>query len=170
MKHPLRHIQPSKSFDLYSPSDLFEKLEWDMVQLSKLTAGHKKESIYQAINCFWTSWHLVDWVYESREARLSAEFHSVNDYRKDVQKRCREMTICRHIADGSKHRLLDFGLDDSIAATSLTIRFEDGLKHLALILEGDKPRLALDVLGEVRRFWLAEFELRGLSIQSGTET
>jgi hypothetical protein len=167
-RDPLRHIQPSKSFDLYSPSDLFEKLEWDMKQLSMLTAARKKAAVYQAINCFWTSWHLVDWLYECREAQLAHQFSSVGDYRRDVQQRSRAMTICRQIADGSKHRLLDFGRDDSIAATSLSIRFEDGLKHLALILEGDEPRVALDVLEEARRFWIAEFGLRGIPIPADT--
>ena len=67
---------------------------------------------WRAFNCAVTAWHIADWLW--RDLRADGRDVGKKQFQNAAQERCRELKLCRHIANASKHRGLDWGSDPGI--------------------------------------------------------
>lgn len=120
---PIPEYRRTKTFNLYSPSDLYRKLLFDIDRLRSATST--KPSVYAALDCAIASWHLVDWVLQTvtpeHYKRLCGLEHPSIAPKKPREKRpnpTRSFVVkqmgrlpkldhCQQIANAVKHRELD---------------------------------------------------------------
>ncbi|MDX0320356.1 hypothetical protein GOC38_22455 [Sinorhizobium meliloti] len=117
-----------KTFDLQGPSDLLEKLRYDIMRLKR--ARSSSELRYAAFDCAIGAWHMVDWllaaISPSRQGYLtrtgtkirSQGFITLNE---DRLPGIRE---CQAVANSGKHRILTIMPDDPSLSARTTVRFD----------------------------------------------
>jgi hypothetical protein len=111
---------PPEVFVLATPDHVLGKLYWEYYSFKKSLTdksrpiGHTHAPSYHAFNFSVTAWHLADWVWEDlgdeRRAYIAERFNREITRKSDLQRilagNCRELHICRQIANGSKHKKL----------------------------------------------------------------
>ena len=118
--------QPNNEFVIAEPSHMLAKFEWELDTFVKTMMGQRKKpdamtfAGYQAFNCAVTAWHLADWAWayanEDTKRAIAAKFgcqlkkkdrENLNSFFEAVCRESRDLHICRHIANSSKHLKLD---------------------------------------------------------------
>ena len=123
---------PKQVFHLATPAHMLAKLGWEIRQFKSLLISAPSELwgavhlSYGAFNTAVTAWHCGDWAWRSAGAgksELADRFGfrlNKNDRRnldalyKAITAECRELHICRDIANGSKHMGAD-GADPDVS-------------------------------------------------------
>jgi hypothetical protein len=103
---------PTKTFDLRTPTDLYEKLIFDIERLR--AARSSVEARYAAVDCSVTSLHLADWVLhavsDERHKELSGQIrnhkHAVAGFAKLQAAKLPDLEYCYPIGNSVKHREL----------------------------------------------------------------
>jgi hypothetical protein len=109
---------------------MLTKLGWEIAGLrSALSAPIKEgaEPAYHAFNCAVTAWHMSDWVWRSATAEDRAELlsklaapatgkGSFAAFTGELVKQHRVLHICRQIATGSKHKIIERDPDPDVRA------------------------------------------------------
>jgi hypothetical protein len=158
---------PDKVFGLSMPDDMLMKLDWEIAGLRRalfepIETGAKPA--YHAFNCAVTAWHMTDWVWQSATVEDRAFLLSklavpatgksqtdFNAFTRAVMKRHRALHICRQIAIGSKHKIVERSPDPDVGAKEH--RHEGGPSSL-LIRDGEVWRPALEVFEEAAQAWV----------------
>jgi hypothetical protein len=113
-----------KRLGLDSPTDLLEKLRWEIVQLG-LPVSEEAVASYRAFNCAVTAWSISDWVWNavSEDLRKQLRAESPKPEASDAEcfasllrKQSRELAICQQLANGSKHFILDRYNDKTVSS------------------------------------------------------
>ncbi|MGO9328685.1 MAG: hypothetical protein ACLQJ0_11290, partial [Steroidobacteraceae bacterium] len=112
-------------FVLSTPAHMLAKLNWEIAQFKRTISRQDQLGAilfagYQAFNCAVTAWHCADWTWAYADVHLKrtlAERFSLTLKSSDVTNRkaflnavsadSREIEICRHIANSSKHLKLN---------------------------------------------------------------
>lgn len=106
----------TKTFDLRTPTDLYEKLLYDIERLR--SARGTVESKYAAFDCAVDAWHLVDWTLhsldEDRHEQLSgrnrpgppkkSNLTAEASFAATQADRLPALKFCRMLANSAKHR------------------------------------------------------------------
>jgi len=164
-----------KVFDLRSPTQLLAKLEWETQQVKELLATEDPKAVFAAFNAAATAWHITDWIrtYSRVHPRETLNIDH-KAYRGDAISRCPNLEICRQIAVGWKHRIVEQRNDPDVGATMMVqifLKMKDGkvdmnarparTKIVPQILSG-RSAINLDVLfDDVLRFWRNELKRLG---------
>jgi hypothetical protein len=160
---------------------MLTKLWWEIHQLRKSLAAqpyegdHLHAPAYHAFNCAVTAWHLADWVWQSTDAHghayilsklkvTATEKKNFGLFTRELMNRYRVFHICRQLATGSKHKIVEVHPDPDVSAeerwdadhwragspvgaplVAYSIRLS--------IRDGDVSRPALDVFEEAAETW-----------------
>lgn len=121
--------EPPKASELHNviamddPQQLLAKLLWEIQQLTlAMSVWEDNEqfpkAVFIAFNAVVTAWHITDWVWESGTKRRKAIAKRYNfnyaetdtglrrgleKFQEAVVKECRDLYLCREIANASKH-------------------------------------------------------------------
>ena len=125
---------PDHVFALATPDHLLMKLWWEIEQLRQSLSVQSDDTAdlhapaYHAFNCAVTAWHMVDWVWQSTDAsgraailsRLglvpSAPKKDFSAFNRELMKRYRPLHLCRQVATGSKHKIVENYPDPNVTA------------------------------------------------------
>ena len=111
-------LMVSFSTGLKSPGDMLSKLKRELNRLADASAKHL-DVVDHGINGAWTAWHITDWVWKAKfewdvAARKSLESGHVDlpsgdraRFNECLARECPELALCRDVANGIKHFLLD---------------------------------------------------------------
>jgi hypothetical protein len=162
-----------KVFDLRSPTQLLEKLEWETQQVKDLLENEDPKAVFAAFNAAAAAWHITDWIRTYSRVHPFAKKLAIDHktYREDAITRCPNLAICRQISVGWKHRIVDQHNNPDLMASMMIqifVKTKDGridmndrparTKLVPQILTGDGS-LNLDTLfDDVLRFWRGELE------------
>lgn len=123
-------------FELRSPPDLFQKLQWEYEGLRETPTDQ-----YRAFNLFVTAEHLLDW---------QSPGDANKERRKEARARSVLLRVCTHVANGAKHFKVTYGRHDSVKGTQVSAAvFQPGAfpadafqtkKWLVIELDGDAAR------------------------------
>jgi hypothetical protein len=164
-----------KVFDLRSPTQLLAKLEWETQLVKDMLAVEDPKTVFAAFNAAATAWHITDWIHTYSRVHPSETLNIDHKaYRGDAISRCPNLEICRQIAVGWKHRIVEQRNDPDISATMMIqifLKTKDGkvdmnarparTKIVPQILSG-RSAINLDVLfNDVLQFWRAELDRLG---------
>jgi hypothetical protein len=118
--------QPDNVFVISEPSHMLAKFDWELDAFTETMFFQRKKpdamtfAGYQAFNCAVTAWHLADWAWayadEEKKKAIAARFgfkskgkdrENLNLFYEALCRDSRDLHICRHIANSSKHLKLD---------------------------------------------------------------
>jgi hypothetical protein len=146
-----------QTFAVEDAKDMVEKLWWEIESFrDEVNLEHK---LWRAFNCAVTAWHITDWLWnevcgDAGVSRDLAQFQTA------VQDRCREVRLCRHIANASKHGGVDRGYDPEIEviveAKDEPVPFEEvgHSQHWEIIISDHGSKTdALVLFYRVYQFW-----------------
>ena len=133
---PILPEPPDKVFGLATPQHMLMKLGWEIAGLrSALSVPIKPgaEPAYHAFNCAVTAWHMTDWIWQSATAddrvevlsKLAAPATGKSNFGAFTQaltQRHRVLHICRQIATGSKHKIVERHPDADVGAKQTVAR------------------------------------------------
>ncbi len=113
-----------KSFGLRDSRDMLEKLRWELSSLFCRQPYDVTACKYHAFNCAVTAWHITDWVWhditpdvkERLGQKIQKSLKRCKDFQNYVCKACPSVNLCRQIANGSKHCLLERNPNPNISA------------------------------------------------------
>ncbi len=154
---------------------MLAKLSWEIAQFER-TMSRQQDQLgailfagYQAFNCAVTAWHCADWSWEYADDdmkkgiadRFTFELKKRNKPNREaffdaVCAECREIEICRHIANSSKHLKLDPSRDQgfrALAAYAASPSQPERLVFELLIIDREQPRRALEVFSQALKYW-----------------
>lgn len=106
------------STGLESTEDMLSKVKRELNRLADASAKHT-DVVDHGVNCAWTAWHITDWVWKVKfeqdaVARKSLESGHTNlpsgdrdRFKECLARECTGLALCRDIANGIKHFLLD---------------------------------------------------------------
>jgi hypothetical protein len=187
---------PDTVFVLATSQHMMMKLSWEIAALEEALASddlHRMhDRAYIAYNSAVTAWHLTDWVWSEASPELRrnmlSKFKAIGSQKRHFQmalaKDCRELQICRQIANGSKHKVLETP-DPTVRADvewhierarAGVFRPGDPLVkygYQLFVIDQSTRRPALDVFHEVERYWrglLASLGLMEDEFITGEET
>jgi hypothetical protein len=120
-------------FALATPGDVLSKLWWEIDQLRKSLSTQSDDGAhapaYHAFNCAITAWHMADWIWQIAAAQdriyLLSEFalsptgenqRDFSLFTRALMARYRVLHICRQLATGSKHKLVERHPDPDVLA------------------------------------------------------
>lgn len=152
-----------KTFSLRGPRDLLRKLEWDIGQL-QATLSHTVAYHYQAINCAITAWQMCDWVYVELDEQARLMFPTERRFRDYIKQRSQWLTICRELADASKHRRLKDGPAQDIGTLSVDVFVTTSGELIVqmLVSDGSAVYSAEQVMHHAYDFWSEYLDELGL--------
>ena len=115
------NIEPRFSFGITTPGDMLGKLKRELSRVAD-SSFMPDDLIDHGINCAFTAWHLVDWVWRFRFADDQAAQDALVSLGSDLRRRtlskgpgapawfkefvtqeCPALALCQDIANGSKH-------------------------------------------------------------------
>jgi hypothetical protein len=145
---------------------MFAKLRWENDQVKSMLAAEDPQVIFAAFNAAATAWHLIDWVVTFSKIYPDTRRPKIETgrYRKDAISRCPELSACRQLSVGWKHRVVRDRNDPTVQALHVVDFYEresDGKlfssqQHRPVIYVGTQPT-SLDVIFEaVTLFWSDE--------------
>lgn len=160
-----------KVFDLSSPMQMLAKLQWENDQVKSMLEAESPNVVFAAFNAAASAWHLIDWVktFSRVHPNLPRPNIDVAVYRNDAISRCPELSVCRQLSVGWKHRVIDNHNNPHVQALHVIdffVETENGFpkysaspprirRRPALYCEGQA--VSLDVFFErVTQFWSAE--------------
>jgi hypothetical protein len=162
-----------KVFDLHSPTEMLKKLRWEQGQIEAMLAVEDPNVIFAAFNAAATAWHMIDWIktYSRIHPNMGLPCIDTKTYRDSVIARCPELSICRQISVGWKHRIVDQFNNPGVQALhviDIYMKFENGLpvpgarpaysQRRPAIYSGTQS-IALDSFFRiVTEFWIEELE------------
>jgi hypothetical protein len=157
------------------------KLRWEIDQLRKSLSAqtdqdaHLHAPAYHAFNCAVTAWHLADWVWQSIDAeghafilsKLAVAPTGKKDFglfTRELMRRHRALHICRQLATGSKHKIVEMHPDPAVRAErawdSEPMRVGSGVGSRLVsysirlsIRDGEESRPALEVFDDAAQTW-----------------
>ena len=178
---PIPPDPPDKVFALAMPHHMLMKLRWEIAGLRSAlsepieTSAELHAPAYHAFNCAVTAWHMTDWIWQSATAEDRAELlsklaitatgKSQNDFSaftRALMKSHRVLHICRQIAIGSKHKIVERHPDPDVRAEEHwhvgRLRSRSGVSSAnysisLLIRDGEVLRPALEVFEEAAQTW-----------------
>jgi hypothetical protein len=145
-----------KTFELHDSRDMLEKLQWELDNLFLRQRHDIKVCQYHAFNCAVTAWHVTDWLWHdmSSALRSALQLNRFEDFQAYVCKACPALNLCRQIANGSKHCLVERKPDPTISAV---ISDGEGNDYgNPVIVEGDIRHMADEVFYKAL-FWFKVF-------------
>jgi hypothetical protein len=170
--------RPENVFVMSQPADMLAKLSWENAQFQKIMSSQHYQpgamifAGYQAFNCALTAWHCADWAwgYADEEAKQHlARRYSLPLKKSDRTNReaffdavcaeSRDLEICRHIANSSKHLKLDRSDDRGFRALAAdTVYRSSPDKKLIdifelLVIDRDQPVRLADVFSRALAYW-----------------
>jgi hypothetical protein len=138
---------------------MLRKLEWE-------THEFQQPDIYatfRAFNVAVTAWHLADWVWRELPP---ASRSRIGSSKKDFERFCPDLSLCRLIANGSKHgdrgrRHFNVGTSTKALADVLRSRCGEAVcgRPIATwtwrltISDGEQEHAAAEVFARVLMFW-----------------
>ncbi len=165
-------------FVMSRPADMLAKLSWENAQFKMIMEGQHSQpgSIifagYQAFNCAVTAWHCADWAWgyadEEAKRRLAQRYSfslKISDRKNreaffdGVCAESRDLEICRHIANSSKHLKLDRPDDRGFRAlaANAVYRAPPGTELIdifeLLVIDRDQPVRLGDVFSRALAYW-----------------
>lgn len=174
-----------KTFGIKNSRDLLRKLQWDITQIEKIPKSRTTEIAYGAFNAFLTGWHLHEWVWrdmsDEQRKSLQEQWHcdqklmSVGDFGSVLRKRVFPLDICREVATASKHAEVLRNPNPLVGASvqkghgvalsrdgGVLLHPNGGLLLVPtaklIVKHGDDVYDAIEVLRNVREFWLGFVE------------
>lgn len=168
-----------KVFDLSSPMQMLAKLQWENEQIKSMLANNDPKVIFAAFNAAATAWHLIEWV--NTFARIYPHKPKLNidtkTYREDAVSRCPELSICRQLSVGWKHRVVGQRNNPDVQAlhvVDIYVKTKDGIpvdgarltysRQRPAIYNGTKS-IDLDAFFEhVTQFWSMELDRLNFSL------
>jgi hypothetical protein len=162
---------PQAVFSLATPHHMLIKFSWEIRQL-KISLEKPSDNPFEvnvpsfiAFNCAVTGWHLADWTWNATDEPLrksladhfkfdlkSANRNNLSTFYDRLSADCREIYICRMIANGSKHMKLDRS-DPSIAA-KVERRPCDGVDYGLTVVDNDETIPAQEVFEGAFKYWV----------------
>jgi hypothetical protein len=185
---------PSQVFMLATPEHMLTKLHWELHTLRKALSekpehlGHTHAPSYCAFNCAVTVWHLADWTWKTSSPEQRSHIlaclgveggGSLAKFQTTLMNKIRELHICRQVATGSKHVIVERYPDPNIQAE---MRWEGEFARVGEMRAGDPlavyryrlvvsdkgvERAALDVFEEAFKSWQRFLKQWGM-IEGGT--
>jgi hypothetical protein len=174
-------LPPDKVFALAGPGHMLTKLWWEIDQLrrsfSTQSGAVDHAPAYHAFNCAVTAWHMADWIWQSGGAQdrtyLLSKFtiaptgknrRDFGLFTRALMERHRVLHICRQLATGSKHKIVEMHPDPSVTAEEhwdsdpMRAGSRVGARLVAYsirlsIRDGDRSRPALEVFKEAAQTW-----------------
>ncbi len=121
---------PTKTFGLTEPIDLYRKLLFDIERLQAATATRDVQ--YAAFDCAVDANHLVDWVLhavdDAAHLRLTGKAKGkhgvVQGFGEANKDRLPDLEMCRQIANSVKHVVVTIGPIMDYMSTGSTVKFE----------------------------------------------
>jgi len=115
-----------KAFGLYDYRDMLKKLNWELKNLFLRQRSDISACAYHSFNCAVTAWHVTDWLWhdlsslskieiKAKEKRIKF-WKTCQEFQRYVRDNCPALRLCHQIATGSKHCLMTYNPDPSIAA------------------------------------------------------
>jgi hypothetical protein len=128
-----------KVFDLSSPMQMLAKLQCENEQIKSMLATDDPKVIFAAFNAAATAWHLIEWVVTfarvyPQKTKLDID---AKTYREDAVSRCPELSICRQLSVGWKHRIVELKNNPDVQAlyvVRIYIKMKNGIP-----VEGARP-------------------------------
>lgn len=170
--------RPENVFVMSRPADMLAKLSWENAQFQKIMRRQQSQpgsmifAGYQAFNCAVTAWHCADWAwgYADDEAkRRLAKRYSFSLKSSDRKNReaffnavcaaSRDLEICRHIANSSKHLKLDRPDDRGFRAlaANAVYRASPDAELIdifeLLVIDHDQPVRLADIFSRALEYW-----------------
>jgi hypothetical protein len=170
---------PEKVFALAMPDDMLRKLGWEIAGLRRAlsasieTGAEPHAPAYHAFNCAVTAWHMTDWVWQSGSSvdrgyllsklAVPATSKDFGAFTRALMDQHRVLHICRQIAVGSKHKIIERRPDPDVGAEEHRdiepalggtpgIPFSHYSIRL-LIRDGKVLRPALEIFEEAEQTW-----------------
>jgi hypothetical protein len=175
-----RPSPPSQVFMLATPEHMLAKLHWELHTLRKALSEkpehlvHMHAPSYCAFNCAVTVWHLGDWTWHISSAEQRSHIlaclgveggGNLTKFQNALRDKSRALHICRQLATGSKHVIVEKYPDPDVRAE---MRWESQFAYLGRMRTGDPlavhhyrlvvadrgvERPALDVFEEAFESW-----------------
>jgi hypothetical protein len=162
----------NKRFDLNTPRDLLQKLAWEIEQQSKSHFSSPEEEAYRAWNCAVTAWQISDWVWQAlddagrelvRSKSPKPKAEGATPLQTLVMAECREIAICRQLATGSKHFVIDRHDDPEVSSRRepgfhvLWNEKDESFLHVPgimhFIYDGEKPYAPIALFRRAYEYW-----------------
>jgi hypothetical protein len=93
-----------QTFAVEDARDLANKLWWEIEAFRKEECLDHK--LWRAFNCAVTAWHITDWLWKER-CTDGQNVGKLRQFQKAIQDQCKELRLCKHIANASKHGGVD---------------------------------------------------------------
>jgi hypothetical protein len=169
--------QPDNVFVISEPSHMLAKFDWELETFSETMFSQRKnpDSItfagYQAFNCAVTAWHLADWAWayadEKKKGEIATRFkfrlkgkprENLNLFYEALCRDSRDLHICRHIANSSKHLKIDKpdgGFQAEIGHGEIPSGPNGELERVfgLLIIDSGKTILLDRIFGRAQKYW-----------------
>jgi hypothetical protein len=164
-------------FVLSKPSEVLEKLRWEIEGFGQTVSNQmgKPEAYncagYQAFNCAVTAWHLADWTWAYADTALKQDLakrfgfklkqkdrNNRNQFLVAVAAASRDLHICRHIANSSKHLKLDNEDERGFHLKIGEAKFsDDDVRFGLLVIDKGKTILIERIFGRALEYWKVLF-------------
>jgi hypothetical protein len=149
-----------QTFAIENAEEMTEKLWWEIEAFrEEQTLEHK---LWRAFNCAVTACHVTDWLWKER-AEQGREVGRLGQFQSAIEDRCRELRLCRHICNASKHAGVDRDYDPSIEvivrANDLPVAPDEveQSRHWEIVIsDHGSERNALMVFYGAYGFWVRE--------------
>lgn len=166
-----------KTFAIHTAGHMLGKLAWEIANLERASQGDDPFDVrYMAFNCAITAWHISDWAWEEIDAavkrdlsaRAGGRIADVGTFQSFLRRQCQALHLCRQIATGSKHKVVQRGNDENVTAdlgwevvdeATCESSCESPLvtyRLHAVIHDGSCALEAIDVFRDVFNFWERE--------------
>lgn len=148
-------VRQDKTFALQSPADFLSKLIFELKKLSTIASDDNPTFFYQAITAASDAWHMCDWVFHALPDAERRQYPRDFQFRDHVKGVCRELAICREIADAAKHSHLVRNPEPGIKT-----RFLLGVGKLEdapttwLVVDGEKILDVSKVIAGAAHYWI----------------
>jgi hypothetical protein len=114
---------PPKSLGVSTSRDWYHKLVWESNRLDSLRNDGGYEFAYSFINAALTAWHMADWAHAEFGDEGKAKFPQVRHLHAYLQTVSGYLAICREVADGSKHAVLQ-KYDPDIGTSRVVVQLD----------------------------------------------
>ncbi|EME69757.1 hypothetical protein H261_12004 [Paramagnetospirillum caucaseum] len=153
------------------------KLAWEISNLDRASKGDSFFDVrYTAFNCAVTAWHISDWAWEELDeevkgdlsARAGDRIADVGTFQAFLRRQCRALHLCRQIATGSKHKVVQRGNDENVTADLGWEVVDEATcegtcdsplrtyRQHAVIHDGSNMLETIDVFRDAFRYWERE--------------
>jgi hypothetical protein len=104
-----------QTFAIEDAKAMTEKLWWEIETFrDEQNLEHK---LWRAFNCAVTAWHIIDWLWKERRRDDRWKVGKLEKFQETMERRSRELRLCRFIANASKHGGVDRKPDPTIQVT-----------------------------------------------------